>query len=518
MAGNAADPGDWQDDPGDWEDELRQDFGDAGGGRPAPPTAPAPEQPAPPPKKSAYETLRAVIQASGADPLGLVPEEKTARGALASVLQGPTMNWADEVSGLLHRNDESLRRMREGLNATERSFVLSRFKTHVANGMANQAALDQAVKDLDDDAYRQGRDAVRLQEDAFREAHPLAAFGLSTAAGTLAPVPGSDSPSFVNRLLGAGAMGAVSGAGRSEDSGDMVPDAALGSLTGATGQALGEGLGQLGGATLRRISKGAGKRVAAAEQKALDQAAEKVAAEIASAKGRLGATTQEANRALENLLRLEATGGLSGEQSAALARLRESGVLPALQQKLADAMLEQVPGAAGRVDVARAALEGLTSRSDEAAHEAAQDILSGAEAKRQVGERVKRYLPTIVGSLSGAGAGGITGALLGGSPSEALIGALAGAGVRPALRAGQRMLAHPAVQSAMFSPIQSGARAAASGVERLLPELFGSVSRTPEVQQGADAVAEALRQALGQGIPPSRTQALLQALTQEQNP
>jgi hypothetical protein len=280
-------------------------------------------------------------------------------------------------------------------------------------------------------------------------------------------------------------MGAFSGAGGADEVGDMARSTALGIPLGVAGQAFGEVGGELFGRFLGLLGARAGGKVAAAEAKATEMASEKVAGEVASAKGKLGAVTQEANRAIENLLRLESTGTLTGEQQAALAALRQNGVLPALEQKLADSMLEQVPSAAGRVDIARSAFEGLASRANEATEEAAQAILSGAEAKRQIGERVKRYLPTVMGSLYGAGAGGAAGMMLGGSPTETIVGALAGAGMRPAIRAGQRMMAHPAVQRGMYAPIQSMANAASAGVESSLAPLLGGAVRAAMGQQAS---------------------------------
>lgn len=394
-----------------------------------------------------------------------------ARGAVASVLQGVGLNWADEAAGLQAQAQLPIK------DSTPE----------------NQAA-----------AYKEGRDRLRATEGRFREENPKTAFGLSVLGGLISPTPGSASTAFGTRVAGAAASGALAGAGSSLEKEGMAYGAALGAPLGAAGQALGEAGGDLFARFLTWAGGKAGGKVATAEQKALEMGAEKVAADIASAKGKLGSVTQEANRAVENLLRLESTGALTSEQAAVLAALRQNGVLPALEQKLADSMLEQVPGAAGRVDIARSAMEGITARSNEATEEAAQAILSGSEAKKQIGERVKRYLPTIVGSTLGAGAGGAAGAMLGGSPTEALVGALAGAGVRPAIRAGQRMLAHPAVQRGIYAPLERLAGAAARAVEGGMPALMGSGGRTAtgqsaQMPQGAmvEELATNNPQALG---------------------
>lgn len=459
---------DWQDDPGDWEDESV--------------SATAPPQPIAPngpvlraPERSIWNTIRNMAETSGTVPVGLIPDEGTVRGAVASIAQGPALNWADEEAGLLAQNAGLSRQMRDGLSAETEAAIFDRAEAYAAGGMPFSDAVQRAADDVMGFGgvdYKKGRDAFRDVEGAFRKENPAAAFALQTGSGMLAPTPrGADSGSFLSRYMSAMVPGAVSGAGAAAEAEDMAEAAAVGAPLSAAGQAVGEVAGDVAGAVLGRVGQWAGARVAGAQEKAQSMAADKIAAEVASAKGRLGAVTQEANRALENLLRLESTGGLSGEQAATLATLRQNGTLPALQSKLADAMLEQVPGAAGRVDIARSAFEGLSERAPQASAEAAEDILSGAEAKRQVGERLKRYLPTVLGSMYGAGAGAGASVAMGGGPGEAVIGALAGAGIRPALRAGQRMMAHPAVQSRVFSPVANASGAASSLMSDALPRL-----------------------------------------------
>lgn len=418
------------------------------------------------PERSAWNTLRSIGEATNLIPVGVIPDEGALRGAAASSAQGPVLNWADETAGLLAARQAGVASMLEGDTPSERKDLDALARSYVAQGVRPDDARQMArerIFGLGGSKYIEGRNAYRDIEGAFRTENPAAAFALQTATGMLAPVPRSSaSPSFITRYMAAMAPGAVSGAGAAAESEDMAQAAAVGAPLAAAGQSFGEVVGDTLGLAFGAASRAAGSKVAEAETKAQQIAAEKVAAELASAKGKLGATTQEANRALENLLRLESTGGLSGEQANILATLRQNGTLPALQSKLADAMLEQVPGAAGRVDIARSAFEGLSERAPEATAEAAEAILSGSEAKRQVGERVKRYLPTVMGSIYGAGAGAGASVAMGGGPGEALIGALAGAGIRPALRAGQRMLAHPAVQRAMYEPIERGAAAVAN--------------------------------------------------------
>lgn len=417
--------------------------------QPASVPAPAAQPPEMPPAARLYNTLRSMGEASGLVPRGVLPDESTARGVAASVLQGPAMNWADETAGLLAKRDAALRYMVEG---------------------GQKPNMDQT--------YREGREAFRNVEGAFREENPAAAFALQTVSGAALGGPVVGSGKGLARYLPALVEGGVGGAGAAAESEDMAEAAAVGAPLAVGGQAFGEVAGDVIGGGASRIGQWAGRRIGAAEDKARDMAAQKVASEIASAKGTLGATTQEANRALENLMRLQQVDALTPDQQFQLAQLRDSGVLSTLHQKLADSMLEQVPSAAGRVDTARAALEGLTAEAPEATERAAEDILSGGEAKRQIMERVKRYAPTIAGSMYGAGPGGIVGYMLSqGEPGGALAGALAGAGARPAFRALERMARHPAVQRMSMAPVRGGSEALeALGRSSVLPRAGVSAS------------------------------------------
>lgn len=371
------------------------------------------------------------------------------RGAVASVLQGTTMNWADEAAGLLAEQDVPLREL---------------------------------TPETSDAAYKRGRGNFRRVEERFRQENPKTALALSALGALASPSPGTAAPAFATRLAGAAASGALSGAGAAAEKEGMALGAAIGAPLGVGAQALGEAGGEVLGRFLGWIGQRVGGKVAAAEQKALEMGAEKTAKELASRKATLASRTQEANRFVENLLRLESTGALSGDQSAQLAALRQSGVLPALEQKLASSMLEDVPGAAGRIDIARSAYEGLRDTEHVAAQQAADELLSGGEAKRQVSERLKRYLPTLVGAAMGADKQGVLGGaavgyLVGGTPGSALVGGLAGSALRPAGHALRRMASHPAVQRGIYAPLDAGFSAAGEAAESALPAAAGAAAR-----------------------------------------
>lgn len=445
-------------------------------------------------RPSAWGTIQDAAEAAGI-PLPDTPTEDGLRGAVATLLGGNP--WFDELGGRVAQANQGVARLRaaggrtpEELQAIyERGQDLAKEK-----GIDLTTAWQEAAAEADSSAaYKRGRDGIRKLQQVYAQKNPAKALGLSVAGSMAMPSPNRGSQ--LGKLLPAIGEGGVLAAGLAPEAEDIPAYAAGGVLLGAGTQKLADKWAD----GIRRLANAAGGKVAAAETKAGEMAAEKVAKEIASAKGTLGSLTQEANRAIENLLRLEAAGALSAQQQALLAGLRQNGVLPALEHKLADAMLEKVPAAAGGVDAARTSLNALTAGAPTATQAAAKEILSGGEAKKQVMERLRRYGPTLVGALHGA-AGGVTGFLLGGSPGKALIGTLAGAGARPALRATQRMLAHPAVQRGMYEPIQSMATNSASAVERYLSpateaaarDLYGELFADPE-DEHMQALEELLR-------------------------
>lgn len=364
---------------------------------------------------------------------------------------------------------------------------------------ASRGFLDEGVgvveSAITDATYEEARDGERrLLASAREDMGPVGSLVAEGAGGMVGPrVKGG----WGKQAAQSGLEGAIGGAGAAETLAEVPAMMTAGGTIGAGAGVLGSLLSDAGAAGLERLREFASGRVADAGAKATDMAAKKVAAEVASAKGALGAATQDANRAVENLLRLEQTGALTADQAGLLATLRQNGILPALEQKLADSMLEKVPGAASKVDLSRAAYEGLANNQGEAVAQGAEDLLSGAEAKRQVMERVNRYAPTVVGALGGGAAGGAAGFLLGGSPTEALIGGLAGAGIRPALRAGQRMLAHPAVQSRVFSPIERLA-GVATGVMGEAGPVMASAARAAVDAGGIQSTHEWMQGALAQ--------------------
>lgn len=390
----------------------------------------------------------------------------TARGAVASILQGPAHQWADEAAGLIGERDAALKYMVEG-----------------------------GQKPNLEAEYRTGREAFRNVENAFRAENPAAAFALTVGSGALLgspvgvkggrPFTGAvskyiPSPSELATYLPALVEGGVSGAGAALEAEDIPQAAAIGAPFGVGGQALGEAAGQTGGAAARWVSGKAGQRVSNAAAQAAEMEAKQNAEAVLSAKGTLGNRVQSGNRAVENMMRL--SGQVSEEEQAVLDALEASGAAQRLRDKLAQSVGEDVPGKVAEIDAAQAQLQAVLGRTDAEREAARQAILSGGEAKQQIMARVKRYLPTLVGAIAGADKkgilpGAVAGYVLGGTPGSALIGGLSGSALRPAMHAVGRMVQHPAVQSMAFRPIEAGAEATAEAIERWLPAVGGSASR-----------------------------------------
>lgn len=204
----------------------------------AAPESPGPESVSPVPY-GPYDTrdlepsaLGNIVDAGQA--MGLLPTEKQARGAVASLVQGPAFTWADELSGVLGQQAALSKAMRAGTGSP----------------------------DLEA-AYESGRGAFREAEEGFRAESPKTAFALTALGGLAAPAPGAMSPSFGTRAAGATAMGALAGGGMAEEAEDIPFTAAVGAPLGFAGQAVGELAGEgvdwatsLLGRGIQRFGKG----------------------------------------------------------------------------------------------------------------------------------------------------------------------------------------------------------------------------------------------------------------------
>ena len=158
--------------------------------------------------------------------IGILPSERTARGAVASAVQGPTANWADELLGVLNQRDA-----------------------------LTKAMVDRSGPVDLDRAYEEGRGAFRSAEEKFRAENPGLALGLQMAGGLAMPT--GPQGTFGTRATGAAASGVFAGAGASDEADDMFLSAVVGAPLGVAGQAVGELVGTGVGWATSLLGKGA---------------------------------------------------------------------------------------------------------------------------------------------------------------------------------------------------------------------------------------------------------------------
>ncbi len=305
--------------------------------------------------------------------------------------------------------------------------------------------------------YRGGRDGTRAILSKAREDQPapfiageIAGDGAMQAALALGTGGLSMTPAAQ------GGVGAASGFLGSEadgtrgEYGDLAFDTGLG---GGLNYGIARGAKAAGPAIKNsRLAKYFTGKVDDAGKRAVEMGDEEAEALWNSAHGKYRGTVADAYR--QGVERPEA---LLPDMPPALAKKWEelvaSGKLQTLKEKLFKASLEAAPKS---VDVMETALAAVPDKKKVAA-EAADQILNNPWS-REIKPRVQRYLAPVLGTLAGdtigsdlargvvgAGAGYLIGGGREGSSGEAAVGALAGAGMRPALRAMYRMVNSPSV-------------------------------------------------------------------------
>lgn len=274
-----------------------------------------------------------------------------------------------------------------------------------------------------------------------------AVFGAGAAARVAA---GTAQGLFEGGLLGAGHAVSEAALGDTELRGEQVlASVAQGALLGG-GVGLGVGLV---GAGIRAAGKklnpfAAGKEAEAAEKaRAMAEAAH--AKKEASALGAYRSKVQEASRDIEVL---QARQAYSPEAEAAKRSALGSSEVRAVNDQVLINKAISAPQRAAEMLGKKAEYEALKEGADAAITEGAESILSGAEFKNQLLTRVKRYGPPT--AVSAAGAIGIA---LGGPVGAAVAmgGALAGAGMRPAIRSWLNFATkYPAVPKAFWGAVK----------------------------------------------------------------
>lgn len=365
--------------------------------------------------------------------------ESAVRGAL----QGASMGFGDEAAAAVES-------------------VLPDF---MRNEVSRQAVGDaQTVGDR----YRAAREFYRHRNAEAQASNP-GTYLASQVAGAVAPTLVGAAPATGARALGlAAGQGAVQGVGYSDaDSvSGLVGDAALGAALGTAGY----GTGTLLGKGASALGRAASNRLGLASARAGAQAAGEVAEQTASAAGKLGAETQKGSRYVENLMRLEQS--MTPQQKALYQQLQASGVVPSLQQSVAQGTLEALPSQAGTIAARQAELAALQRSAPQAVAGRTAELLKPT-VKADTLSYLKSYAEPVawaVGAQQAADAAGLDpgqqGALataagiLGGRTraGKALWNRINRPGNQTSIASGQDALAR--LLAAMQRPVASAAPAA----------------------------------------------------------
>jgi hypothetical protein len=366
--------------------------------------------------------------------------ESLRRGAT----QGATLGFGDEITGAISAP------------------ILKAIGKFSGTPAYQNAFADKSLGEL----YDSSRDRERQANAAAQKDNPGTYLAGELGGSVLSSFAPGASALNVGREAGVGEalakgarLGAITGIGNSDAStlGGTLRDAALGAgvggFVGGVAHGVASGFGKLG-------SYATGK-VAAIDEDVARAAAKDAAKVTGTAKSTLGGVTQDANRTVENLMRLEQS--MTPEQRELYAALEQTGTLPALKEKLAQTGLEKVPGAAGRIDTATQALEEAATSEPQRAAALADQRLSGDALRQQVYARLKRYgLPAVGGAVLGGMGFGAHGALTG-----AALGGALGNNFRPMMHSLIRMGRSPVVQRAAFGALSGVAGRAAPAVESL---------------------------------------------------
>jgi hypothetical protein len=344
----------------------------------------------------------------------------------------------------------------EGRDAAREEILSSGSNTPVSMRTGDPAADRQIAASL----FDAGHTRALTKADATR----AAAVTLGGVVGLGAGVPA------------AVASGALTSGGLSE-----ADDAAGVGKDALVGGAVSGGLAKLIPAAFGLLGRKAGSKLASASAKADEIAQKATDKKVASLRGSYGAARQDESRAIEVLLRAESTGALTPEMAAQLQALKGSPEWTEAIRNVAQNYMDDMPGMASKVTRAKGEFQAFDPVAEQAAEKAR--TLSGSEAKAQIASRLKRYGPM---GLAGAAAGQVVG-----GPFGMLLGGASGAAVRPMIHAVRRGYQHPAVQTAVWSPVERLARslsgtppaaftpagpAAASAADPYLDELIAALT------------------------------------------
>ncbi|HET9554898.1 MAG TPA: hypothetical protein VFP50_18175 [Anaeromyxobacteraceae bacterium] len=406
------------------------------------------------------------------------PDVPASESAARGGLQGLSMGWGDELSAGL---------------ASAMPF-LDREATAPTARIPGDSLLDR---------YLRARAFYRGRNEAAEAANP-GSYVAGIVGGSLVPAlatsgagAGAGAGAAAGRVAGgakallqAAGQGVVAGAGFSDASTPfgIASDSALGGALGVAGygagKALEKGASYVGGALSRAID--------AARARAGVQAAKEVGEQIQSAAGQLGAETQKGSRYVENLMRLEES--MTPEQKALYEGLKAKGVVPGLQQSVAQGTLDALPQQAGSIAAKQAALDALREGAEQATAERAQGLM-----RPQFGTDVKSFLKSYAEPLAWSYAGNKLAEWMGATPEERALAAGAAGVIGGRTRAGKALMARvtrPGNQIAMSEVAGAAARGLSSAAQPIVrfgvpaaamaftSEAKAQPQSTPEVLQG----------------------------------
>lgn len=288
-------------------------------------------------------------------------------------------------------------------------------------------------RQISENIYAQGGKSPLTKGDALR----AGAIGLGLGGMAIPGVPAA--------MLSGGLM--AGGMSEADDPVGILKDSAVGAgISGTVAKVLPPLFGKVAGFARDRLGRALAKATA-------EQAKERASA-IGSAAGSRNAAIAENNRVVEwirNLLENESALGAEGRQV-----LEQARGTPEYQQAV-EALVRRLPQRlteAGQ-QLAQGEQALASARALPPVAEMAAERVSSPVARQKIWDRVIRYGPPAIGSAIGASVGG---------PEGVAIGALAGAGTRPAVHAIRRMIQDPAVQTQLWTPVARG---------------FGALSQAP---------------------------------------
>ncbi len=370
-----------------------------------------------------------------ADSLDILKPEASVGATGRGIIQGASLGFGDEAMGAADTVTEAGKRARQGLGLeapdvgdADPSSNPNSAPMKKSWGASPPQTIKPIVPELPPiepslaDVYRKARDSYRADNQKSADAHSRL-YGAGKFAGGLAvPIPGGAGVGLAGKVAVGAAKGlgygAASGVGESnaEDIGGMAKDAAKSGALGAAGGAAGGALAAGASRLASRFGAGAAAARTAAAADDLEKA-------IATAKGELGHSVQDSNRALLNLKEALKDPNVDDIIKRDIEAFLGSAKGRELVNQVAQNTLDAAPEKLGNMAAKQAAYRNAPMEA--AAKSAADDAKSTLQS--DVVPRAWHYLrPALaagvggfVGGPLGAAAGGVLGAAAG-KPGRAI--------------------------------------------------------------------------------------------------